>query len=134
MVQVKLPGALEVNTIFGLDPLQILFVAGFVTTGVGLTVTTKLYGDPTHDPVVEVGVTRYSTVPAVELLKLVRIWFIIPPEPPAAPVTLPVIAPTVHVKLLGVLAVNAIFGLVPLQILTGGLVTDGFGLTVTVIV
>jgi hypothetical protein len=73
MVQVKLPGALEVNTIFGLDPLQILFVAGFVTTGVGLTVTTKLYGDPTHDPVVEVGVTRYSTVPAVELLKLVRI-------------------------------------------------------------
>jgi hypothetical protein len=133
MVQVKLPGALEVNTIFGLDPLQILFVAGFVTTGVGLTVTTKLYWVPTHDPVVEVGVTRYSTVPAVELLKLVRVWLIVPPEPLLAPVILPTIVPIVQVKLLGVLAVNAIFGPVPLQILTGALVTDGFGLTVTII-
>jgi hypothetical protein len=72
-VHAKLLGVLDVKAIFGLDPLQILAVAGFVTTGVGLTVTTKLYGVPTHDPVVEVGVTRYSTVPAVVLLKLVRI-------------------------------------------------------------
>jgi hypothetical protein len=47
----------------------------------------------------------------------------------------PVIVPTVHVNVLGVLAVNAIFGLVPLQILfVAALVTAGVGLTVTVIV
>jgi hypothetical protein len=45
----------------------------FVTTGDGLTVTTILCGDPMHDPVVEVAVTRYSTVPEVVLLRLLSI-------------------------------------------------------------
>jgi hypothetical protein len=40
----------------------------------------------------------------------------------------------VQVKLLGAVAVRAIFGPVPLQIVAVALVTDGFGLTVTVIV
>jgi uncharacterized protein Usg len=45
------------------------------------------------------------------------------------------IVPTVHVKLLGALAVNAMFGLVPLQVLAVlAVVTAGVGLTVTVIV
>jgi hypothetical protein len=73
MVHAKLLGALELNVIFGLVPLQVLVVAGLVTAGVGLTVTIMLYGVPTHDPVVEVGVTRYSTVPTVILLGLVRV-------------------------------------------------------------
>jgi len=70
-VHAKLLGALAVNAIFGPVPLQVLAVLAVVTTGVGLTVTTILYGLPIHDPVVEVGVTRYSTVPAVALLGLV---------------------------------------------------------------
>jgi uncharacterized protein Usg len=73
MVHEKLLGALDVNVIFGSVPLQVVAVVELVTAGVGLTVTTILYGLPTHDPVVEVGVTRYSTVPAVELLGFVRI-------------------------------------------------------------
>jgi hypothetical protein len=134
-VQVKLLGALEVNTIFGLVPLQILAVEAFVTLGVGLTVTTILYAGPTHDPIVDVGVTRYSTVPAVKLLGLLRTWLMVPPEPATAPLILPVIVPTVHVKLLAALAAKAIFGLVPLQVLAVlAVVTTGLGLTVTVIV
>ena len=51
-----------------------------------------------------------------------------------APATLPVIAPIAHVKPLVVLAVKAIFGLVPLHVLTvDELVMDGVGNTVTVI-
>ena len=58
-----------------------------------------------------------------------------PPDPAPAPVILPVIAPTVQVKLLGILEVRLIFGLVPLQALAVvELVTTGAGLTVTVIV
>jgi hypothetical protein len=72
IVQAKLLGAEEVKVMFGPVPLQVLAVATFVTEGVGFTVTTMEYGDPTHDPVVEVGVTRYCTVPAVLLLGLVR--------------------------------------------------------------
>jgi hypothetical protein len=57
------------------------------------------------------------------------------PEPAVAPVILPVMVPMVQVKLLGAVAVRAIFGPVPLQIFAVAvLVTDGFGLTVTVIV
>ena len=47
----------------------------------------------------------------------------------------PVMVPSVHEKLLGVLAVKVRFGLVPLQMPTVAvLVTAGIGLTVTVIV
>ena len=57
------------------------------------------------------------------------------PEPALAPVILPVIVPTVHVKVLATPAVNAIFGLVPLHILfVAAVVTAGPGLTDTVIV
>lgn len=50
------------------------------------------------------------------------------PEPALAPEMLPVMVPTVHVNVLGVLVVKAIFGLVPLQILNvAALVTNGFG-------
>jgi hypothetical protein len=57
------------------------------------------------------------------------------PEPVLAPVILPLIVPTVHEKLLAAEAVNAIFGPVPLQVVAvGKLVTNGAGLTVTVMV
>jgi hypothetical protein len=57
------------------------------------------------------------------------------PELADAPVILPMIVPTVQVKLLGALAVNAMFGLVPLQVLAVlAVVTAGVGFTVTVIV
>ena len=72
-VHVKLLGALDVNTIFGLVPLHMLTVAKLVTAGLGLTATIILYAEPTHNPVVEVGVTRYSTEPDVALLGLVSI-------------------------------------------------------------
>jgi len=72
-VHVKLLGVLAVNAIPGPVPLHVLAVAGVVTAGFGLTVTTILYGVPTHEPVVEVGVTRYSTVPTAELLGLVSV-------------------------------------------------------------
>lgn len=57
------------------------------------------------------------------------------PEPAEAPVIPPVIAPTVHAKVLGKEAVKLIAGLVPLQMVAeAGEVTAGAGLTVTVIV
>jgi hypothetical protein len=47
----------------------------------------------------------------------------------------PVIVPTVHVNVLAVLATSDILGLVPLQIAAVfGVVTEGVGFTVTVIV
>jgi hypothetical protein len=46
-------------------------VAALVTDGFGLTVTVIVKAAPVHVPVVEVGVTIYSTVPAVALLGLV---------------------------------------------------------------
>ena len=56
------------------------------------------------------------------------------PEPFTAPVMLPVVAPTVHKKLLATLAVKVIFGDVPLQVLAvAALVTTGVGFTVTMI-
>jgi hypothetical protein len=66
---------------------------------------------------------------------LVSVWLIVPPEPALAPVIPPVTVPIVHAKLLGALAVNVIFGPVPLQIeVVAALVTAGLGFTVTVIV
>jgi hypothetical protein len=59
MVHVKVLGALAVRAIAGLDPLQILAVAALVTAGLGLTVTVMVKAEPTHEPVVDVGVTRY---------------------------------------------------------------------------
>ena len=65
-------GMLAVKLMFVLLPLQILFVLAVVTAGAGLTVTVIVYAAPAHEFVVEVGVTRYCTVPAIELLGLVN--------------------------------------------------------------
>jgi hypothetical protein len=66
---------------------------------------------------------------------LVNVWLIVVPDPAVAPEMLPVIFPIVHANVLGALAVNAMFGLVALQIAAdAGLVTTGVGLTVTVMV
>ena len=73
IVQVKLLGVLEVNVIFGPVPLHVLAVGAFVTAGFGFTVTVMVNGAPGQTPIVAVGVTIYSTVPAVELLGLVSI-------------------------------------------------------------
>jgi hypothetical protein len=84
---------------------------------------------------VDVGVTRYCTLPEVLLLGLVKIWLIVNPLPALAPVILPVMVPIVHAKVLVVLAVSAILGLVPLHVAAvDRVVTTGVGFTVTVIV
>jgi hypothetical protein len=133
-VHVNVLVAVAVRAIAGLVPLHVLAVLGVVTAGFGLTVTIMLYGAPGHDPVVDVGTTIYSTLPAVASLGLVSTWLMVLPAPLLAPVILPVIVPVVHVKLLGALAVNDMFGLVPLHVVAVlAVVTSGIGLTVTVI-
>lgn len=72
-VQLKLLGALEVKFILVEVPLHIVFVAAFVTAGIGLTVTVTVEDAPAQEPPVEVGVTTYSTEPAVALLGLVKV-------------------------------------------------------------
>jgi hypothetical protein len=135
IVQEKVLAALAVKLMFGLFPLHTLAVLAVVTTGVGFTVTVIVNAFPIHEPVVEVGVTRYWTVPAAELLGLVSTWLMVLPEPALAPVIPPVMVPIVQENVLDVLAVNAIFGDVPLHILAvAAFVTTGFGYTVTVIV
>jgi hypothetical protein len=85
---------------------------------------------------VDVGVTRYSTVPAVALLGLVSVCAIVLPEPALAPVIPPAIVPIVHANELGAVAVKGIFVAVLLQIaaVAGTPVIAGVGSTVTVIV
>lgn len=69
------------------------------------------------------------------LLGSVSVWLILPPLPVEAPVTEPVIVPSVHVKVLDTEAVNVIPVPVPLQIPSEvALVTDGTVLTVKVTV
>lgn len=69
------------------------------------------------------------------LLGLVRVCAIVEPEPALAPVMLPVIVPTVQVKLLEAVATSAIFVVLPLQIAAVfAVVTAGVGFTVTVMV
>ena len=78
---------------------------------------------------VEVGVTIYSTVPDVVLLPFSNISLIVLPDPGLVyPMMPPVTVPTVHAKLLGALAVNAIFVFVLLQmLLVDAFVTAGLG-------
>jgi hypothetical protein len=135
IVQLKVEGALEVSVMFGLVALQIVAAGALVTAGVGFTVTVIVKGAPGHPPAMEVGVTIYSTVPAVALLGLVRVWLITFPALFTAPVIPPVMVPIVQMNVLGVVAVNAIFGPVPLHVLAvGAFVMDGVGNTVTVAV
>lgn len=92
-------------------------------------------GFPTHEPVTEVGVTIYCTVPADELLGLVSTLLMVLPDPALAPVMLPVMVPTVHVNVLGVEAVSATLAEDPLQEeAVAGEVTAGLGNTVTVMI
>lgn len=116
IVHEKLQGTDAVNAIFGPVPLQVVEVVEFVTTGIGLTVTVT--EKEAHDkPVaISVGVTRYSTVPAAELLGLVSVWLIVDPEPELAPVIAPVIVPTVQVNVLEGEATRLIFEPEPLHI------------------
>ena len=94
-----------------------------------------VYAVPTHRPSVDVGVIMYSTVPIEEVLGLVKVCAIVPPELAEAPVILPVIVPIVQLKLLGALDVNAILVAIPLQTFSvAKFVTKGVGFTVTVIV
>jgi hypothetical protein len=135
-VQVNVLAALAVNAIFVEVALHIVAVFAVVTTGVGLTVTVIVYTEPGQaGVVVDVGVTRYWTVPVALLLGLVSVWAMVDPLPALAPVILPVIVPTVQVNVLAALAVNAIFVEVALHIVAVlAVVTTGVGLTVTVII
>ena len=71
-VQVKLLAILEVRAILGLVPLQLLAVAALVMAGDGLTETVIMKAGPTQLPVIEVGVTRYCTLPGTVLLGFVN--------------------------------------------------------------
>lgn len=134
-VQLKLLAAVALSVIFVLPLLQIKADEGLVTAGVGFTVTVMVYGDPTQEPAVEVGITVYSTVPAVVLLGFDRVCAMVDPFPALAPLMLPVIAPMVQLKLLAVVAVRLILVVLPLQIsAVFAVVTTGVGFTVTVIV
>ncbi len=135
-VQLNVLGALAVSAILVAVPLQIVAVLAVVTTGLGLTVTVIVYGDPAQPGVaVEVGVTIYSTVPAVALLGLVSVCAMVLPLPLDAPVIPPVIVPTVQLNVLAAVDVKAMFVAAPLQIAAVfAVVTTGTGLTVTVIV
>jgi hypothetical protein len=100
----------------------------------GLTVTVIVNGAPEQDPIVDDGVTIYCTVPARELLGLVNVWAIVVPVPATAPVILPVMVPMLQLNPPGVLDVNGMLVVSPLQITAaGGLRTTGVGFTVTVI-
>jgi hypothetical protein len=57
IVHVNVLGTLAVKLIFGPVPLHVLAVLAVVTAGFGFTVTVIVYVAPTHDPVVDVGVT-----------------------------------------------------------------------------
>ena len=72
-VQLNVLATLAVKLIFGPVPLQVVAVLAVVTTGDGFTVTVIVYGAPVQVPVVDVGVTIYSIVPAVVLLGFVSV-------------------------------------------------------------
>jgi hypothetical protein len=72
IVQEKLLATVAAKVILGPDPLHVVAVGELVTIGAGLTVTVMVNGAPGHEPVVEVGVTIYSTVPLNTLLGLVN--------------------------------------------------------------
>jgi hypothetical protein len=133
-VHVNVLAALAVREILVAFPLHREAVLAVVTTGVGLTVTVIIYGDPEHAGVaVEVGVTIYWTVPAVVLLGLRSVSDIVDPAFSEAPVIPPVMVPISQLKVLATVAVRAMFAAVPLQIVAVlAVVTTGVGLTVTV--
>jgi hypothetical protein len=110
-------------------------VAGVIIAGSGFTVTRIVSELPEQLPVVDVGVTRYSTVPAAVLLGLLSVCAIVLPLPVVAPEILPVTTPIVQLNVLPAVEERAILVVAPLQI-TALLpaTTAGVGLTVTVTV
>jgi hypothetical protein len=113
--------------------LHVVSAARLVTSGVGLTVTVIVSFWLGHPPATEVAVIIYLTVPAVELPGLVNGWLMLAPVPADAPVIPPVIGPTVHAKVLGVVAVRLMLAPDPLHVfVVGRLVITGVGNTVTV--
>jgi hypothetical protein len=120
IVQLKVDGTLEVRVIFGPAPLQVLAVLPFVTAGLGSTLTKMEYCAPAQPPVEEVGVTRYSTLPAVVFEGFVNTWLIVDPLATEAPVIPPVIVPIVQPNVLAALAVRGMFGPMPLQVVAVG--------------
>lgn len=73
IVQLKLLAALAVSAIFGLVPLQTVALVALVRAGAGFTVTVIVEAAPTQEPEVDVGVTKYCTEPAAELLGLLSV-------------------------------------------------------------
>ena len=106
-----------------------------MSIGSGFTVTLIVNDGPIHDPLIEIGVITYSTVPDDELLGFVNTWLITGPVSSVAPIIPPVIAPMVHENVLGSVAVSEMFVLVSLHILVvGELVMTGKGLiTITIV-
>lgn len=104
--------------------------------GVGLTVTVMVNGVPGQVvDTVDVGVTIYSTVPAVVLLGFDKDCAIVLPDPAVAPVTPPVIVPIVQLYVLDTVDVSAMLVVLPLQMVSlFAVVTAGVGFTVTVMV
>lgn len=137
-VQLNVLETLADKGILVVEALQIASVEGVVTTGAGFTVTVIVKGMPAQPPVVETGVTIYSTVPAKVLLGFVSTWLMVLPQEEAqavAPLMPPVMAPIDHVNVLAAEAVRLILVEVPLQIaLVAAVVTAGLGFTVTVMV
>ena len=87
---------LAAKAIFGPVPLQIVAVVVFAKAGTGFTVTVIVEAAPTQEPAEDVGVTWYCTEPATELLGLLSVCPIVPPEPALEPVTEPVMVPIVQ--------------------------------------
>ena len=73
IVHAKLLATLEVRLMPVVVPLHIVLVDALVTAGAGFTVTVIVKGVPGHEPVVDVGVTIYCTLPDTELLGLVSV-------------------------------------------------------------
>jgi hypothetical protein len=71
-VQEKLLATDDVNGILVVSPLQTDTFRLFVTDAAGITVMVTGKAGPGQDPLIEVGVTRYSTVPISVLLRFVR--------------------------------------------------------------
>ena len=72
-LQAKELGTEEVNAMLVAAPLQTDAVLAVVTAGLGFTVTVIVYAGPAQEPVVAVGVTTYSTVPAADELGFVKV-------------------------------------------------------------
>lgn len=74
-IQVYVEATLLVNAILNDEALHTTAASVLVITGVGLTVTLTVCGDPTQLPPVDVGVTVYTTTCALVVL-FVMVLFI----------------------------------------------------------